>query len=199
MAMGPAAPEALAFWGTSGWGTSGAGGGFTSSLYCRNSADEGEYNEMAKITDPRACPVPQLVSDQCLSSNMPDNYIWVVTDEVSALNPETTRDGSREQAYAPNPYSNSPQRVSKGVPAEGLGRVPVPAAKLEQGLKQFLSVMGRALRQGMESAGDVAGMELEEVELSVEINGEGQVSLMGTGVKTGGKGAMTLKFKKKTP
>lgn len=132
---------------------------------------------------------------------MSDDYIWVVTDEAPPPAATATRDGSREQAYTPpNSYSPTlPTRTPKGVAGARAGRIPVPAAKLEQGLKQFLSVMGRALRQSLESAGDVAGMELEEVELSVEVNGEGQVSLMGSGVKTGGKGAMTLKFKKKTP
>ena len=40
-------------------------------------------------------------------------------------------------------------------------------------------------------------MALEEVELMVEVNGEGQLSLLGTGGKAGAKGAMTLKFKAK--
>jgi hypothetical protein len=39
------------------------------------------------------------------------------------------------------------------------------------------------------------GMVLDEVELSVEINAEGQVSIMGSGGKLGSKGAITLKFK----
>jgi hypothetical protein len=43
-------------------------------------------------------------------------------------------------------------------------------------------------------------MELDEIELSVEVNGEGQLSLLGTGGKAGAKGAMTLKVKaKKAP
>ena len=37
-------------------------------------------------------------------------------------------------------------------------------------------------------------MQLNEVTLSVEINGEGQVSLVGTGGKLGNKGGITLKF-----
>ena len=41
------------------------------------------------------------------------------------------------------------------------------------------------------------GMQLDEIELSVEINSEGKVSLFGIGGKAGGKGAMTLKFKRR--
>ena len=40
-------------------------------------------------------------------------------------------------------------------------------------------------------------MELDEIELSVEVNCEGQLSLLGSGTKVGGSGAMTLHFKKK--
>jgi hypothetical protein len=39
-------------------------------------------------------------------------------------------------------------------------------------------------------------MQLDEIELSVEINGEGQMSILGTGGKAGGKGAIKLKFKR---
>lgn len=39
-----------------------------------------------------------------------------------------------------------------------------------------------------------SSMALSEVELTVEINAEGQVSLIGTGSKTSNKGAITLKF-----
>ena len=37
---------------------------------------------------------------------------------------------------------------------------------------------------------------LDEIELSVEINGEGKISLLGNGAKAGGKGAIKLKFKR---
>jgi hypothetical protein len=41
-------------------------------------------------------------------------------------------------------------------------------------------------------------MQLEEVELVIEVNGKGQVSLLGTGGELGGKGAIMLTFKRKT-
>ena len=37
---------------------------------------------------------------------------------------------------------------------------------------------------------------LDEIELSVEINGEGKISLLGNGAQAGGKGAIKLKFKR---
>src|SRR5262245_44757793 len=38
-------------------------------------------------------------------------------------------------------------------------------------------------------------LALDEVELSVEINSEGQISILGTGGKAGGRGAIRLLFK----
>nr|WP_281257084.1 hypothetical protein [Calothrix elsteri] len=40
-------------------------------------------------------------------------------------------------------------------------------------------------------------MQLDEIELTVEINGEGQVKLLGNGIKAGGKGGIKLTFKRK--
>lgn len=127
---------------------------------------------------------------------MPDEYIWVVTDAALPAAPEPTTTGGRDQAYVPNPYQTSPQRQPSAAQA---GRVAVSAEKLEQGLRDFLRVTGRVLRHSIDSAGDLVGMELEEIEVTVEVNAEGEISLMGSGVKTGGKGAMTLKFKKASP
>ncbi|NJL40783.1 MAG: hypothetical protein HC899_31635 [Leptolyngbyaceae cyanobacterium SM1_4_3] len=56
--------------------------------------------------------------------------------------------------------------------------------------------MGRVLKQAQAKAQEIGGMELDEIELSVEVNGEGQLSLLGSGTKVGGSGALTLKFKR---
>jgi len=37
---------------------------------------------------------------------------------------------------------------------------------------------------------------LDEIELSVEVNGEGKISILGNGAQAGGKGAINLKFKR---
>ena len=63
-------------------------------------------------------------------------------------------------------------------------------------MADFLQVVGRVLAHVQQRSQELAGMELDEIELSVEINGEGQVSLLGTGGKVGGSSGMTLKFKR---
>lgn len=116
---------------------------------------------------------------------MADDYIWIVTD--------ATPDGSRDGAVAYNPYTDDAPRTATGNRA-GL---PVSAAKLEQGIADFLQTMGRVIQNAQQRATELGGMELDEIELSVEVNGEGQLSLLGSGTKVGGSGAMTLRFKRK--
>ncbi len=70
----------------------------------------------------------------------------------------------------------------------------VEVAKLKREMKGFLQAMREMLDEADQPS---SGMRLDEVELSVEINGEGKVSLFGIGGKAGGKGAMTFKFKRK--
>jgi hypothetical protein len=122
---------------------------------------------------------------------MTDDVIWIVTEvEPEKTDSDTTRDGGRSR----NPFSDDDSTRSGSVQ-----RVPISAAKLEQGVAEFLGVVGRVFRHAKGRAGELAGMELNEIELSVEINGEGQLSLLGSGGKVGGKGAMKLKFKMVEP
>jgi hypothetical protein len=119
---------------------------------------------------------------------MQNDVIWIVTDETPVVKGVS---GERDGRDTGNSYNDS---VTREVTATRRG-IPVRAERLEQEMKEFVQVMGRVLAEAKASAKAVGGMELEEIELSVEVNGEGQVSLFGMGGKAGGKGAMTLKFK----
>ena len=76
----------------------------------------------------------------------------------------------------------------------GIKRTEVELEKLKAEMKGFIGAMREILHEADPPSSQ---MRLEEVELSVEVNGEGKVSLLGIGGKAGGKGAMTLKFKRK--
>ena len=69
-------------------------------------------------------------------------------------------------------------------------RVPLDAKALKIQMDGLLSVVGDLFNH----ADQQTGMKLTEVELSVEINGEGQVSIIGMGGTIGNTGAITLKF-----
>ena len=121
---------------------------------------------------------------------MADDYIWIVTDTAPTLEPK--QPGTRDGALRQNPLDSG---TTRGAADERHG-VRVPVEKLEQGMADFLRTMGRVVKHAQQRAVELGGMELDEIELSVEVNGEGQLSLLGSGAKVGSSGAMTLHFKK---
>lgn len=116
--------------------------------------------------------------------------IWIITGEVYAEESSTTIAGVRS-SYDVGGMLGTQEKTTEVMVT---GRKQVDVAKLKQEMKGFV----QAMREMLDEA-DPPGSEirLDEVELSVEINGEGQVSLLGTGGKVGGKGTMTFKFKRK--
>ena len=121
---------------------------------------------------------------------MSDDVVWIVTDEV--VEAEVVR-GGRDGRSKGNPYD-----YVESQPVKALRRgVAVSAEKLEQGMVDFVGVVGKVLEQTKQRTGELTGMELDEIEVQVEVNGEGQLSLLGSGGKAGMKGSMTLKFKAK--
>jgi hypothetical protein len=124
------------------------------------------------------------------------NSIWIVTDDTNQISlPDGTKGGNtrsggwEQETTIPN---------TKGVETA----VQVDAEKLEQEMSRFLLVVDkvftRAEQQTQAKYDAKSGIQLDEIELSVEINGEGQVKLLGSGTKAGGKGGIKLTFRRKT-
>ncbi|MBD2460663.1 hypothetical protein H6G89_06360 [Oscillatoria sp. FACHB-1407] len=110
---------------------------------------------------------------------MPDDYIVIVTEEADEISvPVEGQRGWGEEVR---------KRISS------LKEVRLPVAQLEQNMSQFLRLIGRLFKQVDQEIGSESGMKLDEVELSVEISGEGEVKLVAGG-KAAGKGAIKLKF-----
>ena len=76
-------------------------------------------------------------------------------------------------------------------------RVPIPVSSLNKQMDGLMTAVNQMFSQSQEPL--QSGLELDEVELAVEVNGEGKVSILGTGGKAGGKGGITLKFKRVQP
>jgi hypothetical protein len=110
--------------------------------------------------------------------------IWIITGESDL---QKTPTGARSSSDTGGKIGESPE-----VAATERSQVDVSKLKLE--MQGFLKAMREMLDEADPPS---AKIRLDEVELSVEINGEGQVSLFGVGGKAGGKGAMTFKFKRK--
>ncbi|MBD2599342.1 MULTISPECIES: Pepco domain-containing protein [Microcystis] len=113
--------------------------------------------------------------------------IWIITGESDL---QKTPAGARSSSDIGGRLGE--QERSPEVAATERSQVDVSKLKLE--MQGFLKAMREMLDEADPPS---AKIRLDEVELSVEINGEGQVSLFGVGGKAGGKGAMTFKFKRK--
>lgn len=112
--------------------------------------------------------------------------IWIVADETADSSPVTGERAGEDIGGGFGRRGPSPAPAPR--------RFEVSFEQLKENTTGFLEMVGELFSQAAERA--APGMALDEVELAVEINGEGQLSLLGTGSKMGGKGAITLKFKR---
>lgn len=120
-----------------------------------------------------------------LSQEDTDKKIWVIAAETNKIqkpdgvkNPRST--GPSYDDWEDTPSSGQLQQLN--------------AEDLKRNMNEFLAVMQDVFEQAEKPQ---SKMQLDELELSVEINGEGQVILLGTGGKAGVKGAIKLTFKRK--
>ncbi|MCZ8025179.1 MAG: hypothetical protein O9332_06935 [Microcystis sp. LE19-10.1B] len=106
--------------------------------------------------------------------------IWIISDETAV------EEGEKSGTDIGPDYTSEKRKGSK--------RSRITAEDLKQNMEEFLGVVEEAFDK---TENPESGMKLDEVELSVEINAKGQVSLLGTGGEAGAKGTVVLKFKRK--
>ena len=136
------------------------------------------------------------------SEKFSPDKIWIITEEISetsATNETPTYRGARsgDDIGGGLGRESNEKKIVFDTPNGKLviTRRPVEVSKLKQEMRGFLQAMREMLDEAETSN---SKMQLDEVELSVEINGEGKISLFGIGGgKAGGKGGMTFKFKRK--
>ena len=103
--------------------------------------------------------------------------IWIVTDDAS--------------------QGSEPHRSYREVAQEKGVKVSVPA--LEQKMSRFLKSVSRIFHQAEQETQKNSRMQLDEIELSVEISGEGEIKLMGTGGKQEAKARLNLRSNEQNP
>ncbi|HEY9671501.1 MAG TPA: hypothetical protein V6D11_08665 [Waterburya sp.] len=113
-----------------------------------------------------------------------ESTIWIVAEEIAE---STSASGARDSIDIGSGFG---AKVTEKVTTIVQKRVPIDAVALKAQMGGLLKVVGDLFNQAEQQT----GMKLSEVQLSVEINGEGQVSLVGTGGKVSNKGGITLKF-----
>ena len=95
--------------------------------------------------------------------------IWIITEDIAAK-------GGKDGSIDTGPDFSQPSQESKN----GKKRTHIKAEDLKQNMSEFLEVVEDAFDRTDKPKSKI---ELDELELSVEINGSGEVSLFGTGGK----------------
>jgi hypothetical protein len=129
----------------------------------------------------------------------PDS-IWIITEEVaetSTTKEVATISGSRGSGDTGGLLGGRTTEeqitVTKEKDKVVITRRKVEVTKLKQEMRGFLQAMRECLEEADQPDSKI---RLDEVEVCVEINAEGQLSLLGTGGKVGGKGSLTFRFKR---
>ena len=115
--------------------------------------------------------------------------IWLITEETVA---EEEVSGGKWGRESGSTYGEPDREVVTRKTTRK--RTQLSSSDLKTNMSEFLEVVEEAFEKAEKPS---SRMRLEELELSVEINGEAEVSLLGNGGKAGAKGAITLKFKRK--
>lgn len=142
------------------------------------------------------------------AENSTPKAIWIISEETAETSTTTTETFTDNVTRSSGARSSGDRGgllggvqtteeivVSRKKDELVITRRKVEVTKLKEEMKGFL----QAMREMLDEADQLdSKIQLNEVELSVEVNGEGQISLLGIGGgKAGGKGAMTFKFKRK--
>ena len=123
-------------------------------------------------------------------SSPTDLYIITQVEETEATT--APFDGQRDGRTDTGGGWDEPKRSATEELIQTLRRkrVPLDAHALKSQMQGMIAIINDLFEQAEPSG----GLQLNEVELSVEINAEGQVSLVGNGGKLGNTGGITLKF-----
>jgi hypothetical protein len=117
-----------------------------------------------------------------------NNQLWIITEteeieetvEIEGRRSSTDRDGG----------FGTPETVETTRTVTRRKRVSLDAQALKTQMESMLAIVNDLFSQ----ADAATGLRLDEVELSVEISAEGQLSIVGNGGKLGNTGGITLKF-----
>ena len=117
--------------------------------------------------------------------------IWIVTAEPENSGTEESEDAKKGDRESRNRF-HAPAAAT----AVAVRGVQVGTDVLQREMSEFVEGIGQMFRNAQEK---IAGtnLELNEIELSVEISGKGEVKLLGSGGEAAAKGAVKLKFARK--
>ncbi|WP_353931146.1 hypothetical protein WJM97_00595 [Okeanomitos corallinicola TIOX110] len=123
--------------------------------------------------------------------NWQDEELWIITASTSE---STSKDGMKGVTGG-NPYIN-PSNIDTD---KEIKDSRIKAGTLAVQMSQFVGVVNNLFSHVQKQVKPQSELALDEITLTVEITGEGEIKLLGTGVKAAGKGAIELKFKRSSP
>ncbi|WP_008310665.1 hypothetical protein [Leptolyngbya sp. PCC 6406] len=129
------------------------------------------------------------VPDNSQPKMIEENILWVVAEtEVAKETLEV--DGRRSGEDVTGGFDSTKEAFEAFQTIIKRKRISLDAKALKTQMENMVSIVNSIFDQ----ATSQTSLQLNEVELSVEINAEGQLSLIGNGGKLGNKGGITLKF-----
>ena len=114
--------------------------------------------------------------------------LWFVTEVETSETVEVVEGGRSSEDVGGGFGSGAVQAVRKSLTQ----RVQISADELKRQVGNLLAIVGDVFDQSRAET----GLFLDEVELSIEISSEGQISILGSGGKLEGKGGIKLSFKR---
>lgn len=134
---------------------------------------------------------------------MSDETIKILTYNIVSQEPQPPAGDGRKSGvestehwrWEVQPQDSTPPKDDKQV--DGLSVHDVSINKLEKELVSFIKKVDQMFARA-DAEAETKFVELAEVELSVAINREGSISLMGIGGKLGDAKTVSLRFKRKT-
>jgi hypothetical protein len=117
--------------------------------------------------------------------------VFIIDDTlISETSQASTVSGARDGRDVGASFSKRVDAVTGAISK----RVSLPTSKLKQQIGSLIGVLSEVFDQAEQK--ENARISLDEIELTVEITTEGQLGILGSGGKAGGKGGITLKFKR---
>lgn len=120
-----------------------------------------------------------------------EGSLWFVT-EIGAAETVEGGEGSRGSEDVGGGFGSGVVQEARRILTR---RVRVDAEDLKREIGNLIAVVGDVFEQ----ARSETGLSLEEVELSIEVSSEGQISILGSGGKIAGNGGIKLSFKRRPP
>ena len=121
-----------------------------------------------------------------------DNVLWIVTETEDVE--ETVEVEGRRSSTDRGGGFGAPETLETTRTVTRRKRVSLDAQALKTQMESMLAIVNDLFSQADAST----GLRLDEVELSVEISAEGQLSIVGNGGKLGNTGGIKLKFTRPT-